>query len=122
MMLLLRNILMHRQHVLTPKAYHMIPCDKSSVLHFQSPNTFLCYAFETRTIWIESTHVHLFYFFIMNRFGKHTRLGIRLGLEYTTGTCVTAGSVLLLDSIHNQARIMGTRKVTFSFPMERLGT
>lgn len=43
-------------------------------------------------------------------------------MEYTAGTCVTTGSVILLDSIRNPARIMATWKITFRVPMGCLGT
>lgn len=48
-------------------------------------------------------------------------LGLRLGLgmQYTAGMCVTAG--VLFDFIHNPARIIGMRKVTFRVPMGCLG-
>lgn len=38
------------------------------------------------------------------------------------GNMRTAGSINLLDSIHNPTRIIGTRKVSFRIPEERLGT
>lgn len=56
----------------------------------------VCYAFKNmRTIWNESTHVHLFYLLIMNHVGKHYLIQLRLGLrfrlrlQYTAGPCVT---------------------------------
>lgn len=56
------------------------------------------------------------------------RLGIRLllrlglGLEYMAGTCLSVGSVILLDFIPNLEHIIGMKKVTFRVPMGRLGT
>lgn len=38
------------------------------------------------------------------------------------GNMRTAGSINLLDSIHNPTRIIGTRKVSFRIPEECLGT
>lgn len=60
-----------------------------------------------RTVWNEPRDLHLFYILIINRFGKHYEIQLRLwlmlglGLKYTAGACGTTTSFILLDSIHN---------------------
>lgn len=108
---------------------HITVCDKSSGCYAFGHPTRSCVTCSEkggnmRTVWTQSAHIYSFYF---NCFQKHylthLRLWLRLGLglKYMAGTCVTGWSVILLDYIHNRARVIGTRKVTFSVPMGRLG-
>lgn len=68
----------------------------------------------------------MFYVLIVNNFGKHRLIGLRLwlrlglGLEWTAGACVTAVSGILLDSTENSEHVIKTPKGTFLVTMRRL--
>lgn len=70
-------------------------------------------------------HVNVFYFLIINHFGKHDLIGLRLGwngpLEPLLKVCVTTTSSILLDSIENPERLIRRQKGTFRDTIRRLG-
>lgn len=95
------------QHVLIPTRNILTPCDKSS----------MCYAF-MRAVWNESVYENVFNVPIMNHFGKHYLIVLRLWLWLgcnTAGACVTAASGILLGSIENPEHLIRTWKGTFRY-------